>query len=488
MPYSNILLPKKYKEKYNKNEKRKNMTHMILVNKEHKIKDSYLNRVELVKVENINKEEVYLEKETYSSYVKLKDFLSQRGIIIGISSAYRSIDYQEKITLDFLKEYGKEYTEKVVAKPGYSEHHTGLAIDLDIKVNGEWLPDNHALMANEQIFQSFHQYLADYGFILRYPKNKEKITGYPYEPWHIRYVGKMIAKIIYEHDWTLEEYLDNFQGIILVNKEAGMTSFDVVNEISHIFGIKKVGHTGTLDPLAEGLLIIAIGKATKIVELLTVEDKEYIAGVRLGISTDTYDITGKILRTVLVPENYDLKKILNSFRKTYFQEVPIYSAIKVNGKKLYEYARNNQEVELPKKEVTIKEIELLEHKQNDFKFRSLVSKGTYIRSLINDIGKELNTEATMTSLVRTKQGKTSLNQASTLEEIKNGQYKIYSILDVLPYPQVELTEEEAFKVSNGVRIPNTWHIKDKVIFLNKKKILGIYQIEGDELKTWKNFI
>lgn len=464
------------------------MNRAVLVNKDHKIKDNYLKNITLISIRDINEREVLVEKETYQSFLNLQSFLEKKNIFIGVSSAYRSIAYQETITLNFLKKYGKEYTEKVVAKPGYSEHHTGLAIDLDIKVNGEWLPDNNALMENEQIYQSFYQYLADYGFILRYPKNKENITGYPYEPWHIRYVGKIIAKIIYEHDWTLEEYLENFQGVILVNKQAGMTSFDVVNEISHIFGIKKVGHTGTLDPLAEGLLIVAIGKATKIVELLTAEDKEYIAGVRLGISTDTYDITGEILRTVSVPENYDLKKTLNSFRKTYLQEVPIYSAIKVNGKKLYEYARKNQKVELPKKEVTIKEIELLDQKQTDFQFRALVSKGTYIRSLIHDIGKELNTEATMTSLVRTKQGPVSIQQASTLEEIKNGKYKIHSILDVLPYEQIELKKEVAFKVSNGVRLPNHWNIKDKVIFLENKKVLGIYQVEQDELKTWKNFV
>jgi len=202
----------------------------------------------------------------------------------------------------------------------------------------------------------------------------------------------------------LEEYKAKFSGVIAINKEEGMTSFDVVNEISRIFGIKKVGHTGTLDPLATGVLIVAIGQATKIVELLTALDKEYIAGVKLGLQTDTYDITGKVLKEKEIPNNYNLEAVLKTFKKTYLQEVPIYSAIKVNGRKLYEYARKNQQVNLPKKEVTIKSIELLDQNQTTFKFKALVTKGTYIRSLINDIGRSLNTYATMTSLTRTKQG------------------------------------------------------------------------------------
>ena len=147
-------------------------------------------------------------------------------------------------------------------------------------------------------------------------------------------------------------------GVIVVNKEKGMTSFDVVHEIKKIFHTKKVGHTGTLDPLAEGVLIVCIGNATKIVELLTANDKEYIAEAKLGIKTDTLDTEGEIIDKK--DFNIDLlEDTINSFKKTYLQEVPIYSAVKVNGKKLYEYARKGIEVELPKKEVTIKEIELL---------------------------------------------------------------------------------------------------------------------------------
>ena len=276
-------------------------------------------------------------------------------------------------------------------------------------------------------------------------------------------------------------------GVIVVNKEKGMTSFDVVHEIKKIFHTKKVGHTGTLDPLAEGVLIVCIGNATKIVELITAKDKEYIAEAKLGIKTDTLDTEGEIVDKK--DFNIDLlEDTLNSYKKTYLQEVPIYSAVKVNGKKLYEYARNGIEVELPKKEVTIKEIELLSSSNDTFKFRCLVTKGCYIRSLINDIATSMNTYATMTSLVRTKQGKTTINDAYTLEDIRNNNYKLYTIDEVLDYPVIEVDEYLEKKISNGMKIDNTFNIKDKVIFKNKdNKLLGIYEVDQEKLKVWKNF-
>ena len=280
---------------------------------------------------------------------------------------------------------------------------------------------------------------------------------------------------------------DSMNGVIVVNKEKGMTSFDVVHEIKKIFHTKKVGHTGTLDPLAEGVLIICIGNATKIVELLTANDKEYIAEAKLGIKTDTLDTEGEIID--IKDFNIDLlEDTINSYKKTYLQEVPIYSAVKVNGKKLYEYARKGIEVELPKKEVTIKEIELLSSNNDSFKFRCLVTKGCYIRSLINDIANSMNTYATMTSLVRTKQGKTTINDAYTLDDIRNNNYKLYTIDEVLDYPVIEVDEILEKKIHNGVKIDNTFNIKDKVIFKNKNnKLLGIYELDNNKLKVWKNF-
>lgn len=312
-------------------------------------------------------------------------------------------------------------------------------------------------------------------------------NGFIKEGNNLIYVGKIPAKIINDNHLTLEEYLNDFNAVLYVNKKKGMTSFDVVNEISNIFGIKRVGHTGTLDPLAEGVMLVCIGKATKIVELLTAKDKEYIAEVQMGIKTDTLDITGNILEEKEVENNLKIKETLNHFKKTYLQEVPIYSAVKVHGKKLYEYARKNIEVELPKKEVTIKEIELLSSNNNTFKFKCLVTKGCYIRSLIKDIGEELETLVTMKNLTRTKQGNISIMNTNTIEEIANNQFKYYKIEEVLDYPIISLNEEFVKEVSNGMKIPNNWNIQDKVIFMYNGKLLGIYQKDYNNLKVWKNF-
>ena len=282
----------------------------------------------------------------------------------------------------------------------------------------------------------------------------------------------------------------DINGVIAVNKEKGMTSFDVVHEISKIFDTKKVGHTGTLDPMAEGVLLVCIGKATKIVELLTSNEKEYIAEVKLGIETDTLDTEGKVLKEESIPDNLDIKRIIDSYNgKTYMQEVPKYSAIKVNGKKLYEYARNNLEVELPKKEVTIKSIELIDYKDDYFKFKCLVTKGTYIRSLIRDICFDLNTIGTMNSLIRTKQGNIDIKDTYKLSDIRNGNYKLIDIEDLLDYDVVVVDKEIEYKISNGVRLDNIWNINSRVIFKNNNnQLLGIYEKDGDKLKTWKNFI
>lgn len=461
----------------------------ILINRENKIKDNFLKRIELITTKNIENKESLVEKDTYQAFLELKKFLKTKNILIGIESAYRSIEIQQQLYEEFVIKYGHDYADKVVAPVGNSEHHTGLAIDLNIMINGSWQQDNSELLNQEKIFKEIHKYLHDFGFVLRYPKDKENITKYSYEPWHIRYVGKVVATIIHENNWTLEEYKENFSGVIAINKKEGMTSFDVVNEIRHIFGIKKVGHTGTLDPLAEGVLLIAIGKATKIVELLTAEDKEYIADVKLGIKTDTYDITGNVLATKEIPKKLNLQEVLKSYQKTYNQEVPIFSAVKVNGKKLYNYARENKKVDLPKKEVTIKEISLLEETKDTLNFKALVSKGTYIRSLINDIGNSLDTYATMTSLLRIKQGNVEIEDTYTIEEIRNHNYKLYKIEDVLNYPVIVVNQETEFKISNGQKLDNIYNIEDKVIFKNNSnKLLGIYQLEDNKLRVWKNFI
>lgn len=465
------------------------MNTTVLVNKKNKIKQNYIDKITLIKTNLVDDEECLVEEKTLLAYQKLKQKLQEQKIQIGLASAYRSLQTQQEIYDQFVIEYKEDYANKFVAPVGTSEHHTGLALDLALKINGKYEWDGTKLIKEEKTYQKIHTYLAEHGFILRYPKGKEQITGYPYEPWHIRYVGKIPAKIIMDNNWTLEEYLTNFSAILYINKEKDKTSFDIVHDIANLFGIKKVGHTGTLDPLAEGVLIITIGQATKVAELLTAEDKEYQASVLLGLKTDTLDITGKTLAQKPIDLSLDLEKIVKSFQKTYLQEVPIYSAVKVNGKKLYEYARNNQQVILPKKEVTIKEINLLSQSENTFTFKTLVTKGCYIRSLIRDIGVSLNTYATMTALTRTKQGKVSLDQTIKLEELDQKNLNLHTIEEVLNFPVITVDKDLERKITSGQKLKNTYHIKDKVIFKNKTgKLLGIYERKDEILKTWKNFV
>ena len=271
-------------------------------------------------------------------------------------------------------------------------------------------------------------------------------------------------------------------GVLLINKEKGITSSDVVVKLKHILNTKKVGHTGTLDPLAEGLMLVTIGKATKISNLLVEKYKEYIATFELGYQTDTYDTEGKVInKSDKVVEKDEIIKVINSYKKTYLQEVPIYSSVKVNGKKLYEYARNNIEVELPKREVEIKDIEILSIEENKVVIKTFVSKGTYIRSLINDIGLSLETYATMTDLIRTKVDKYNLEDAYTLEDVEENNYKLLSIEEVLDYPKIELDDELYKKVSNGVKLSNDYNINDKVILKYNNHLVAIYEEKDNYL-------
>lgn len=275
-------------------------------------------------------------------------------------------------------------------------------------------------------------------------------------------------------------------GVLLVDKPNGLTSRDVVNKVCHVFNTKKVGHTGTLDPMATGVLVVTIGDATKIGEYLTSFEKEYVATCKLGILTDTLDTTGEILKTsnVSVSKNQVISA-LESFHCSYLQEVPKYSAVKINGKKLYELARNNVDVELPKREVTIKEIELLEYiNDKEFKFRCVVSKGTYIRSLIRDIANELGTVGVMSSLRRTKQGKFSIDECIKLDEIDNNT-NLIKIIDALSFTIIPLDNDENLnKVLNGATIKNKYNVNE-CLFTYKNKALGIYHKDKEYLKVKK---
>ena len=274
-------------------------------------------------------------------------------------------------------------------------------------------------------------------------------------------------------------------GIIIVNKEKDYTSRDVVNIISKTLGTKKVGHTGTLDPLATGVLVITIGKCTKLTDYLTSNYKEYIAEFELGYLTDTLDNTGTILKkSDKKVTNENIIEVINSFKKEYNQEVPKYSAVKINGKKLYDYARNNIDVKLPNRLVDIKEIEVL-NIDKTIKIKCLVSKGTYIRSLIRDIGNELNTYATMTNLTRTKQGKYNIENSYKLEDIKNNNYKLISIEEIFKeYPKIDLTKEELKKVYNGCILDNIYN-KEYILFYDNKELISIYkEYEKNKIKPF----
>ena len=282
-------------------------------------------------------------------------------------------------------------------------------------------------------------------------------------------------------------------GILIIDKDKNITSRDVVNGIVKKFHTKKVGHTGTLDPIATGVLVICVGSATKLVDELTCNDKEYIATVELGTSTDTLDNTGKILsEEKCIKTKEEVIGALNSFKGKYLQEVPIYSAVKINGKKLYEYARENQNIELPKREVEIKEIELISNIEyiNDktiFKFRCSVSKGTYIRSLIRDIAIHLNTVGIMTDLRRTRQGKFKITDTIKMDEVNED--KLINIVDVLDYKRIELTDNIKKQVLNGAIINNTYN-SEEVLFIEENEAIALYKTydkDSTKLKPYKMF-
>lgn len=281
-------------------------------------------------------------------------------------------------------------------------------------------------------------------------------------------------------------------GIIVVNKKKGCTSRDVVNQVSKILKTKKVGHIGTLDPLAEGVLVLCVGKALKMVQMLVQHDKEYIAGIKLGIETDTLDITGNILKKEAVKKytNEEIKEVLKKYLGSIVQEVPKYSAIKVNGKKLYEYARKGEEVVLPKREVYISELELIsDNVDNEFFIKCSVSSGTYIRSLIRDIGNSLGTIATMTSLTRTRVGNFSILDSYTIDDIEEGKYKILKIDEVIDLPKVIVDYELEKKVRNGCVLEKFFD--DEMVFLYNKDnvLLAIYQKKDEYLtKPYRMFV
>lgn len=272
-------------------------------------------------------------------------------------------------------------------------------------------------------------------------------------------------------------------GIVIVNKPSGYTSRDIVNIYQKKLKTKKIGHCGTLDPLAKGVLVLCVGSATKLVDYLTNTDKKYLAKMQLGILTTTSDLDGEVIENVDVDvSDEQIIEVFNNFPSSYIQEVPIYSAVKVNGKKLYEYARSGLEVELPKREVKIKSLELKSINRNDklieIEFLCDVSKGTYIRSLCIDIAKELNTISVMSDLVRVTQAGFSLDECIGLDD----DVELIDINQVVfSYPRIDLLSVDDVKF--GRKIKNEFNIDGIVTLYYDNELIAFYESDGDMLKS-----
>lgn len=282
-------------------------------------------------------------------------------------------------------------------------------------------------------------------------------------------------------------------GVFLVDKEAGVTSRDVVNEIIKKTETSKVGHTGTLDPLATGVLVICVGKATKLVDYLSSADKTYIAEITLGLETDTLDCEGSIKNEKFVScSDEEIIKAIFSMKGKYEQEVPLYSAVKVNGKKLYEYAREGLKVELPKREVQIFDIKLSSPiKRYDgkiiFSIECRVSKGTYIRSLVRDIALKLHTIGIMSKLRRVKQGRFSVENCKKIDDIRiKDMIGIRDLLSDLP----TVTVDNGLKkdILNG-KILDSLYNTNQVLFVDQNNFaLAIYHIYDKDKTKLKPYI
>ena len=272
-------------------------------------------------------------------------------------------------------------------------------------------------------------------------------------------------------------------GILLINKPIGMTSRDCVNKIMRKFNTRKVGHTGTLDPFASGLLIITINKGTRISSYVEALDKEYIAELKLGERTSTLDLEGEILETctISLPLNKEeITNCLNSFIGNIKQIPPMYSAIKINGEELYKKARRGEVVERKERDVTINSIDLISIIEEKILFKVNCSKGTYIRTLGEDIASSMNLFGHLTKLTRTKVGKYDLTMAKSIEDISEDD--IIPIVDGLSHiPSITVDENTEFKVRNGVKLKltgeNLYLIKNKnndPLALYLKKDDGFY--------------
>ncbi|MBQ3376262.1 MAG: tRNA pseudouridine(55) synthase TruB [Erysipelotrichaceae bacterium] len=268
-------------------------------------------------------------------------------------------------------------------------------------------------------------------------------------------------------------------GILIVNKPEGITSHTLVQKVRHILNTQKVGHTGTLDPLASGVMLLTVGKATKLLPYIVSHTKEYIAVIKLGVSTDTLDITGTVLKEkpVVSVDREQVISVLNGFLGKSMQVPPMYSAKKIDGHKMYEFARKGIEVERKPVEIEIFHIDLLGIYDDEIVFRTVCSSGTYVRVLCQQIAEKLDNEGCMKSLVRTAVDRYRIDYSCTVEDIEMGEYDVLSAYDVLKnYRYVEMDDLSA--VYNGK--PVKLDCDDDIVFItHEEKIIAAYKKDND---------
>lgn len=282
-------------------------------------------------------------------------------------------------------------------------------------------------------------------------------------------------------------------GFVFLNKAEGMTSFFAASRLRRIFSTKKVGHTGTLDPMATGVLPIAVGGATRFIDFIPDSDKAYKARFLLGKTTDTLDITGKVLtESEVSAKKEDVEKILPLFTGEFFQVPPMYSALKKDGVRLYDLARQGIEVEREKRKITVYALSLTDYEgENEFEIEVSCSKGTYIRTLIDDIGRELGCGAVMTKLQRTMANGIDIKDCLTLEELTalcnegKQQESIHSVDKLLPYDIIRVTDNQARRFSNGGEL-DTQRLKNVPeegiyrVYSHEGKFIGLGEITQDK--------
>ena len=272
-------------------------------------------------------------------------------------------------------------------------------------------------------------------------------------------------------------------GIILLNKVKGISSFKAINQIKWNIGASKIGHAGTLDPMAEGLMVVMVNSATKFSDDLMKKDKEYYVEMELGYETDTYDTEGKktkIYDGIIEYDEQNVRDVINSFIGIQDQIPPMYSALKVNGKKMYEMAREGIEIERKPRRVEIYSIRDITIKGQMITFYVEVSSGTYIRSLVRDIGEKLSFWATMTKLIRTRIDKHSLENAFLFEEIEKTENKEELVIDIeslFDYEHIILSKNELLKLSNGMTT---------ILESSKHRISNVEDLTNKKLKVYSS--